>query len=295
MSDIGRRPTLQELLAILGALRVTGATIMDADNPNAPDITVTLRFSRTQLESTAPDWVGENFKPMWLFEEIREQLYRWSTQRVREEQWSSKEDRFGAGIDSVMEYWAAEMKRLHAKPNRNLQEDVALKFTANTILRLQELQERRKAGGVHSNAEARREKARKAWMDEEVHGNERAEEQRRQREKQNGPDFGGWGPDPDEFADFIRDAFKSRGNRQSYDQTFYGWGPYTETPPPKTDNTRKKPWYDVLGVNAKASEAEIQKAYRRKAGKYHPDKYKGADAHERMSELNVARDEGLLK
>ncbi|MDD6770970.1 MAG: DnaJ domain-containing protein [Inconstantimicrobium porci] len=56
--------------------------------------------------------------------------------------------------------------------------------------------------------------------------------------------------------------------------------------------------YEVLGVNENASEAEIKKAYRELAKKYHPDQY-GTNplkelAEEKMREINEAYD-SLMK
>lgn len=51
-----------------------------------------------------------------------------------------------------------------------------------------------------------------------------------------------------------------------------------------------RPWYEVLGVDANATPDEIAAAHRRKAIEMHPDR---GGSHDAMSELNVARDEGL--
>ncbi|HEX7342300.1 MAG TPA: DnaJ C-terminal domain-containing protein [Rhodanobacteraceae bacterium] len=51
-----------------------------------------------------------------------------------------------------------------------------------------------------------------------------------------------------------------------------------------------KDYYDVLGVAADASEADIKSAYRKLARKYHPDKNKDAGAEERFKEVNEAHE-----
>ena len=50
----------------------------------------------------------------------------------------------------------------------------------------------------------------------------------------------------------------------------------------------KQDYYDILGVNRNASKAEIKKAYRKLALKYHPDKNPDKDAEERFKEISAA-------
>jgi len=50
----------------------------------------------------------------------------------------------------------------------------------------------------------------------------------------------------------------------------------------------KKDFYEVLGVNKAASQADIKSAYRKMALEFHPDKNKSADAEEKFKEINEA-------
>ena len=53
--------------------------------------------------------------------------------------------------------------------------------------------------------------------------------------------------------------------------------------------TRKRDYYEVLGVEREASEEDIKRAYRKLAVKFHPDKNPGDQAaEEQFKELGEA-------
>lgn len=50
----------------------------------------------------------------------------------------------------------------------------------------------------------------------------------------------------------------------------------------------KRDYYEILGVDKKASQADIKSAYRKMALKFHPDRNKEKDAEEKFKEINEA-------
>ncbi|MCC5640284.1 J domain-containing protein [Nostoc sp. CHAB 5844] len=65
----------------------------------------------------------------------------------------------------------------------------------------------------------------------------------------------------------------------SVKQAFAG---YQALPPSK-----EKKWWELLGVDVRASDDEVRKAYRELARQHHPDKANGGST-EKMAELNAA-------
>ena len=55
-------------------------------------------------------------------------------------------------------------------------------------------------------------------------------------------------------------------------------------------NENKRDYYEVLGLTKDATEADIKKAYRKMAAKYHPDINHEPDAEERFKEINEANE-----
>ena len=51
-----------------------------------------------------------------------------------------------------------------------------------------------------------------------------------------------------------------------------------------------KNYYDILGVDRKASEQDVKKAYKKMALKFHPDKNKDPGAEEKFKEIAEAYD-----
>ena len=58
----------------------------------------------------------------------------------------------------------------------------------------------------------------------------------------------------------------------------------------RSDRWRARDYYKTLGVDKKASQEEIKKAYRKLARQYHPDTNKDAGAEERFKEISEAYD-----
>jgi hypothetical protein len=288
MSSVGHRPTLEDIIAILTACEVTEA-IVPMDGSNWAEFH--LVFNRDKLIKEVEGWSDGLPKPRWLLEEVLGQLKEWYQQKCREQQWVSKEGDV-TSIDGLIVHYAAEMQKArNAAPQTTLSRINARAY-ADTVLRLKELKERREAGGVYSQNESSREKARRAWADDEYEAPKREKEQQQKRYAESGTYSSGFGPYSEETIRQMNDALNKHWNKMFEESVFGSFRQNRATPPPP-NTPGKKPWYDTLGVSVKATKKDITKAYRKLAAQYHPDRYKETDAAVRMSEINVARDEGL--
>ena len=282
MTDLGLRPNLEALILILDGVCKIEADI-DALDPEKPTFRVIWSFDRSQLPES---W--QTPKPTHMLDAIVEQLHLWRAQKTREEQWVSKEEKMGSSIDSLMAHYTEELKKSSKATPQNIVTRMQTRFFTDTILRLQELKERRAAGGVYSHTESRREKARKAWAEDEFEGPKREEQQRKEHAQRN----------PHE--DFWSEYFAGGAAEEVFNRYKHHWGKWGSTgdytkqqTPFRKEEVGKRPWHQVLDVPANASKEQIQKAYRKLAAKYHPDRYKEKDGHEKMAEINTARDTGL--
>lgn len=282
MTDLGLRPNLEALILILdGVCKIEADS--DALDTSKPTFRVVWSFDRSRLPES---W--QTPKPTHMLEAIIEHLHLWRAQRIREEQWVSKEEKMGSSIDALMAHYTEELKKSSKATPQNIVTRMQSRLFTDTILRLQELKERRASGGVYSQTESRREKARKAWAEDEFEGPKREEQQRKEHAKAN--------PYEDFWSDYFAggDAEEIFKRYKSHWGTWGSTGDYTQQKTPfRKEGEGKRPWHQVLDVPANASKAQIQKAYRTLAAKYHPDRYKEKDGHEKMAEINTARDTGL--
>lgn len=288
MTEVGRHPTLSELLQALGAICSIEAGTNALDS-NSETFRVVLTFVRAQCPQ---DWRDGLPKPTWLIDGIFELLTAWQQQKIREAQWVSKEEQMGSSIDTLMSYWAEELKKSAAATPETLLTRFNKRTFSDTILRLNELKERRIAGGVYSATESRREKARKAWTEDEYEAPKREEAQRQKQYTDESERLWGdglHGAYNKHFYKMYNDAFD-----KLFEDAIRGGGFQQKTNKPK--GAGHKAWNEVLGVSASATESEIKKAHRKLVAKHQPRTIaQGEDRTraEKMMEINTARDEGL--
>lgn len=277
MTDLGLRPNLEALILILDGVCKIEADV-DALDTSKPTFRVVLTFDRTLLPES---W--QTPKPTHMLEAIIEQLHLWRAQRICEEQWVSKEEKMGSSIDTLMAHYTEELKKWSKQTPQNIVTRMQTRVFTDTILRLQELKERRAKGDVYSHTESRREKARKAWAEDEFEGPKREEQQRKEHAERNHEHF-----QYETYTDWGTDWTNANPGGKTWEDLFGTRKKGVGATPPG-----KRPWHQVLDVPANASKDQIQKAYRKLAAKYHPDRYKEKDGHEKMAEINTARDIGL--
>lgn len=306
--------SLRDCIATLQG--VTGITAdISAQQLDCPEFLVTLKFSRDALRmSGAGDFADQEPVPTLLVQLILGHLLELDRIKQNETAWSRR-----AATAPTLADCAAFLKGQSDREKGDVAGSYTKKYYARTLQHLEELRERRSVGGYANPFEAAHDADSAKWRFEESSA---AEELRKQQEqawrRRNGPDqqhtaweqaFGfspGWGEyssaSAEEMAERVRKLYEEmlRQQGRSFDDQyyshFYGDGPFgsfKQRPAPPPNTPTGKYWFEVLGVSPQATKDQIQKAYRKLASKYHPDRYKAPDAHQRQTEINVARDEGL--
>lgn len=283
MTEVGRRPTLEDIIEAISAICEIEAAV-SAAHKESETFQVILTFNR----SLCPlDWQEGLPKPTWLIDEALEQLKKWKQHKSKEEQWVSKEAQFGSSIDGLIVHYTDVLKNAAATVPETFATRHVKRMSSETILRLKELKERREAGGVYSQTHSRREKARKTWAEDEYEAPKREKEQAQQRYNYQSP--------PEWNNRAFREAYGD-ALEKLFEEAMYGRGDPFRQPPPKPSSGNKQPWHTVLRVPINASKDDIKKAHRKLVKQYQPRTSADAEDRtrtERMMEINTARDEGL--
>lgn len=294
-----RPPNLAEAFAILGSISGVEADF-SAQDPEQPEFEVRLRFSRAQLRSKGAGEFAELPVPIWLLTALVGFLQRLIQQENKEAAWSTKQSP-GATLADCLAFIRGQIMR-----EKN---DIAGMYTKKLYgkveLYLQELVERRSAGGFTNPHQARQDQDSAKWrFEDSPAAEELRKEQARTRRKMNGTaDFtaGGWTATEQRiFEEYFSRSF----GKGAFDETILG-GAFRgarehhqqyqnetpEIPAPQPFSGPK--WWQVLGVKPSATKDEIKKQARQLTKQYHPDRNKSVDAVATMAAINSARDEGL--
>jgi hypothetical protein len=287
-------PSLVDVLEILTGITQITADI-SATDLSCPEFLVTLKFSRAELRRAgAYKFANEDPVPTWLFSQIISFLQQLQTRNDHERQWA-REIGSGATLTDCIAFLNGQILRekgsVAATVTRSLYE--------RTVKHLKELEKRRVLGGYHNPYEDRQSQDSAKWRFEDSLAAEelRKQQERQRRQQQYQQTYEQARAANSGFNEAFRRAFDS-GAFDSFFTDGRQWGnPFTfrdQSPPPPPPNTATgKRWFEVLGVPISASRKDIKIATRKLRAQYHPDRYKGADAHERISAINVACDEGL--
>jgi hypothetical protein len=300
MTEVGRRPRLEEVIEALSAVCSIEADISALES-DSETFRVILTFKRAQCPL---DWREGLPKPTWLIDEALSQLREWYRQKCREQQWVSKEEQFGSSIDGLMAHYYEELKKQSSAVPSTMHTRMQTRMLSDTIVRLQELKERRQAGGVYARTESQREKARKTWAEEEYEAPKREEAQhKKQQTYRNYSQQSAYGDAFSEalfteYYEYFRGHAEDIFDRELEDAMYGRSNPFTAPPPPppKPQAGNKQPWYTILGVAVGATEDQIKKAHRKLIAKHQPRtsaELEDRARAEKMMEINTARDEGL--
>lgn len=282
MSRIPPRPGLAEAIAILRSITGTEADVR-AVNPDDPQFTVLLHFSRELLKEYGARGWADGPTPLYLLDTLLQLLQDLAGHYAREQRWADAPIAAGATPADCLAWLKFEAGKINKGP-LDTAAAMQLKFYQRTLGYLTELEERRAAGGYRSARAERQaqDSARWQWENSPEH-DDFMRKQREQRARSSGrPDYTkGEFPYGGAAWKQARDAWEKA---RDYYRPEHQWAPAE-----KSNGARS--WFEVLGLTPQATKADIKVAYRALAKKHHPDREGGS--HEKMQALNAARDEGL--
>lgn len=274
--------TLAQVIAILhGVVQITAD--MSAQDLECPEFLVTLKFSRNELRKYgATEFADREPTPTFLLEGIIALLQTLAASEARERAWSNSQPP-GMTLQDCVSFLEGEI--LRNRHNNGFSAGITRSLHQRTVVYLKELLERREYGGYRNPYEERQNADSTKWRFEDSReAEELRKEQERKRRRAEQDSYGNRAFEDGfrGYNEYFRDAYES-----AFKSYFHDFGQAAPNPPDK------RHWYEVLGVVPGATRREIKTAVRRLRSKYHPDRYKHADAHARMTEINVACDEAL--
>lgn len=274
MASIPPRPGLADAIAILQSIIHIGGG-EGSDQPENPQFTIHFVWSRDKLRERGANHFANGPTPRYLIETLLELLYRLAEHDSRENAWSAKASA-GSTILDCIHFLRFQADKKTTGP-RDTAAAIEAKLLNRAIQYLQELDERRAAGGYSNPHEAKQkaDSARWQWENSKEH-EDFIKAQQARREKTSGQ----------KDYTYQDQAFQGRW-KKTFEEMFEEAAYYGDG----SGKANGTAWWQVLGSRPDATKKEIEKAYRKLAKSYHPDRPGGS--HEKMQQLNVARDIGL--
>lgn len=217
----------------------------------------------------------------------------------------SDPEKKGATAADCQAFIANELK--HVSPTFDLESNMRRRMFNTTLQKLVELGMWRAAIDAERFQNQREAERKRQKRQEEINESIRKQqermkeaEDRMRRESRAGADKRTENPYEDAFKEDFWSAFGEGVYGSEFREAFrnarhgfaYG-GTHREPPKTKARDKGRESWWVVLEIPVTSTREEIEKAYRRLAAKYHPDRNKDPSAAKKMTDINTARDDAL--